>query len=143
VEKGPGGISIDIELPNPIYKLSKVVSALEKYDKEMNKKIQIPKNYRKDMKLRLLTYQISSGGSTYLESGSVPTKGHIYFWLETFEYMSEKDVKKNFVDSMRKELGKYDDFKEEFPKFETVIRFMSGHRTNLKHPAMLSIKKAY
>ncbi len=142
-EKGPGGIGADIELPNPVYKLSKIALALEKYDKEMNNNIRIPENYEKDMKLRLLTYQISSGGSTYLESGSVPTKGHIYFWLETFEYMSERDVKKNFVDFMRKELGKYDDFKEEFPKFETVIRFMSGHRTNLKRPAMLSIKKAY
>ncbi len=142
-EKGPGGIGVDIDLTNPVYKLSKIALALEKYGKEMNNNIRIPENYEKDMKLRLLTYQISSGGSTYLESGSVPTKGHIYFWLETFEYMSERDVKKKFVDFMRKELGEYDDFKEEFPKFEAVIRFMGGHRTNLKHPAMVSIKKAY
>jgi len=143
LEKGPGGIGADIELPNPVYKLSKIALALEKYDKEMNKKINVPKNYRKDMKLRLLTYQISSGGSSYFESGSVPTEGHIYFWLESFEYMSERDVKKKFLNFMRKELGRYDDFKDEFPKFETVIRFIGGHRTNLKHPAMLSIKRAY
>lgn len=142
-EKGPGGIGTDIELPNPVHKLSKIALALEKYDKEMNNNIKIPENYGKDMKLRLLAYQISSGGSNYLESGAVPTGGHIYFWLETFEYMKGEDVRKKFIDFMKKELEKYDCFKNNFPIFKPVIRFMSGHRTNLNHIAMSSVRKAY
>lgn len=142
-EEGPGGIGTEVKLPNPAYKLAKVALALEKYDKEVLGNIKPPSSYTKDTRLRLLTYQVSSGGSTYLESGSVPTKGHIYFWLETFEYMSEEKVRKDFADFMREELGKYDDFKQSFPKFETVIRFMSGHKTDINHPAMSSIRKAY
>lgn len=143
ISEGPGGIDVDLELPNPIYKLGKIALALEKYDKEILKLAEIPETYDDDMKLRLLTYQFHAGGSNYLESGAVPTKGHIYFWLETFTYMKEKDVRKNFLDYMKKELGKYDEFKDDFPKFETVIRFMSGHKTDINHPAMSSIKKSY
>lgn len=143
ISEGPGGIDVDKELSNPIYKLAKVALALEKYDKEILKHSKIPETYNDDMKLRLLTYQFHSGGSSFLESGAVPTKGHIYFWLETFVYMKEKDVRKNFIDYMKKELGKYNDFKYDFPGFETVIRFMSGHKTDARHPAMSSIKKSF
>ena len=44
---------------------------------------------------------------------------------------------------MKKELGKYEDFEEEFPRFETVIRWMSGHKTDTSNHAMKSIRKAY
>jgi acetylornithine deacetylase len=139
-EEGPGGIGTDIELINPIYKLSRVAMALEKYDKKELPKAKTPSSYGKDMKLRLLTYQFSSGGSSYLESGAVPTEGHIFFWLETFAYMKEREVRKNFNKFMEEELK---DMKVNMPKFETVIRFMKGHSTNTSHPAMDSIRKAY
>lgn len=143
IEKSPGGIDANIELPNPIYKLSKIVLALEKYDRTILKKVKKPSTYGEDMNLRLLTYQFYSGGSNYLESGAVPTRGHIYFWLETFAYMKEENVRKSFINFMKKELEKYDDFKDNFPKFKTVIRFMSGHKTDINHPAMSSIRKSY
>ncbi|MBN2073532.1 MAG: M20/M25/M40 family metallo-hydrolase [Actinobacteria bacterium] len=143
VEESPGGIGTEAELPNPIYKLSKVAQALEKYDKKILKEIKPPSTFDRDVRLRLLTYQFSSGGSNYLESGSVPTRGHIYFWLEVFEYMLEEEARKDFIDFMKKELGQYDDFKNYFPSFETVIRFMGGHKTDTGHPAMSSIKKSY
>jgi acetylornithine deacetylase len=139
-EEGPGGIGTDIELINPIYKLSRVAIALEKYDKEELPKAKTPSSYGKEMKLRLLTYQFSSGGSSYLESGAVPTEGHIFFWLETFAYMKEKEVRKNFNKFMEEELK---DIKGNMPKFETVIRFMKGHCTDTSHPAMDSIRKAF
>jgi len=139
-EESPGGIDTDIELPNPIYKLARVARALEKYDSEILSGVKTPSTYSSDMKLRLLTYQLSSGGSSYLEAGGVPTKGHIYFWLETFAYMEEQDVRKKFLSFMEKELK---DIKGKIPGFETVIRFLNGHRTDLSHPAMDSIRKAY
>lgn len=139
-EEGPGGISTDIELTNPIYKLAKVAKALEKYDTLELSKAKIPQTYNKDMKLRLLTFQLSSGGSSYLESGSIPIGGHIYFWLETFAYMKEQEVRKNFLSFMKKELNV---IKGKIPEFETVIRFLKGHRTNTSHPAMDSVRKAY
>jgi len=143
LEEGPGGIGTESELPNPIYKLAKVAIALQKYDKEVLGNIAPPVTYDKDMRLRLLTYQFYSGGSNYLESGSVPIKGHIYFWLEAFEYMSEDHVSQEFMKFMENELAIYDDFKDSFPKFETVIRFLYGHKTDVAHPAMNSIRKAY
>lgn len=141
-EKGSGGFGFGLELPNPIYKLSKIALALEKYNKVL-RKIKSPDCYKKKQRLRLLTFQLYSGGSNYKEAGSVPIEGHIYFWLETFAHMKEEDVRKDFLNFMGKELEKYDDFKDEFPKFETVIRFMCGHKTNTSHPAMSSIRKAY
>ncbi len=142
-EKGPGGISSDIELPNPIYKLSKIACSLESYDKDVLAKLLPPKHFSSNMRLRLLTYQIYSGGSCYAESGSVPTNGHIYFWLESFSNMSEKEVKENLINFMKNYLSKYEDFKDYFPKIENVIRFLHGHKTDLAHPAIISIKKAY
>ncbi len=143
MEKGPGGIGTNIELPNPIYKLSKIALALEKYDKEVLSKILPPPTFDKNMRLRLLTYQFYSGGSCYAESGSVPIEGHIYFWLELFEYMTENDVKNNFINFLSDNLKDYEDFKEYFPKVENVIRFLHGHKTNINHPAMNSLRKAY
>ncbi|MDZ7838481.1 MAG: M20/M25/M40 family metallo-hydrolase [Actinomycetota bacterium] len=139
-EAGPGGIGTDTELPNPIYKLSRVAQALEKYDKQVLAREEPPSTYSRDMKLRLLTYQFSSGGSSYPESGSVPTKGHIYFWLETFACTSEKEARKKFLDFMAEELK---DISAPKPELDTVIRFLEGHRTDIKHPAMDSIRSAY
>ncbi|MDD3521305.1 MAG: M20/M25/M40 family metallo-hydrolase, partial [Actinomycetota bacterium] len=141
-EKGVGGIGADVDLSNPIYKLSKIALALEKYD-QLIKEIKAPSSYSKDLKIKLLTYQFYSGGSTYLESGAVPTEGHIYFWLEAYSFMDEKSYKKEFLDFMKRELGRSDEFKDNFPKIENVIRFLYGHKTDTKHDAMKSIRKAY
>ncbi len=139
-EEGPGGIGTDTELPNPIYKLAKVAGALQKYDTQKLAREKIPSTYSDDMKLRLLTYQFASGGTSYLESGSVPTEGHIYFWLETFAYMDEEEARKKFLDFMAEELK---GLEGRTPSFETVIRFLHGHKTDTGHPAMECIREAY
>ncbi|GAG93026.1 unnamed protein product, partial [marine sediment metagenome] len=142
-EKSPGGIDINRDLPNPIYKLSRIALALEKFEKEILKKMKVPETYDKNMSLDLLTYQIYSGGSDYLETGAVPVMGHIYFWFGTFSYMKENEVKKILDEYMKEELSKYNDFKDYFPSFKNIIRFMDGHKTNTDHPAMSSIRKSY
>jgi len=141
-EKGVGGIGADVDLSNPIYKLSKAAIALEKYD-EYLKSIKPPDVYSDDLRIKLLTYQFYSGGSNYLESGAVPTEGHIYFWTEAYSFTDEDTHKKEFIDFMKKELKKYPEFKDNFPKIENVIRFLYGHKTDTNHPAIDSIKKAY
>ncbi|MBN1298474.1 MAG: M20/M25/M40 family metallo-hydrolase [Actinobacteria bacterium] len=141
-EKGVGGIGADVDLENPIYKLSKIALALEKYDTYI-KSFKVPEAFNDEFKIKLLTYQFYSGGSNYLESGAVPTEGHIYFWLEAYSYMDEESYRKDFLDFMHKELGKYKEFQEKFPVIENVIRFLYGHKTDTNHPAMNSIRKAY
>ena len=81
IRQNPGGIGADTDLGNPIYKLSKIALALKKYDKYL-KTIKPPKVYRDDLRIKLLTYQFYSGGSSYPESGAVPTEGHIYFFIK-------------------------------------------------------------
>ncbi|MFO7928102.1 MAG: hypothetical protein R6U35_00350 [Candidatus Humimicrobiaceae bacterium] len=39
---------------------------------------------------------------------------------------------------MKNELN---DIEGSFPEFRTVIRFLEGHKTDISHPAMGSIKK--
>jgi acetylornithine deacetylase len=141
-ESGPGGIGTDVELPNPVYKLSKVALALEEYDKRLAT-MKVPDTYDPDMRIRLLTFQLYTGGSTYQESGAVPTSGHIFFWQEAFSYLSEEEARKDLLDFMKEKLGADPDFKDNFPKFETVIRFLEGHRTNRDHPALSSIRRSY
>jgi len=140
--QGPGGFGFGLKLPNPIYKLSKIALALEKYDKIL-KTAKASKNYKTEQFIRLLTFQLQSGGSNYLEAGGVPTKGHIYFWLEIFADMSAKDAKNKFLNFMKNELRAHKDFENDFPKFETVIRDLEGHRTDINHGAMKSIRKSF
>jgi acetylornithine deacetylase len=140
--KGPGGFGFGVELQNPVYKLSKVAIALEKYDKLL-KTIKASKNYKSQQFIRVLTFQLMSGGSNYLQSGAVPTKGHIYFWVEAFANVTEEEYKRKFLDFMKEELSRYDDFKDDFPLFKTSIRVLEGHVTDTSHPAMSSLKKAH
>ena len=142
-EEGPGGITTEINLPNPIYKLAKIALALEKYDKEVLSKITVPKAYGKDFKIRLLTFQVYSGGNGYSQSGAVPLNGHMFFWLESFAYQKEEAYKEKFLNFMHEELSKYDDFKNNFPEFKPVIRYLGGHMTERNHPAISKIREAY
>ncbi len=139
---GSGGFGFGEELPNPVYRLSKIALALDEYDRKL-KNIPPPESFIKEQFIRLLTFQIYSGGTNYMESGSVPTKGHLYFWVETFAGVSEAKYRKDFLDFMKSYLDRYDDFKDCFPEFKTVIRYLGGHRTDLKHPAMASIEKSF
>ncbi len=141
-EHGPGGIGTDVQLPNPAYKLSKIALALEEYDKRLAT-FDVPESYDADMRVRLLTYQLYCGGSTYQEAGAVPTTGHIFFWQEVFSYLSEEQARNDLLDFMRERLGGDPDFQDNFPKFETVIRYLEGHKTDRKHPALASIRQAY
>ena len=47
------------------------------------------------------------------------------------------------MDFMRSKLEEYDDFKDGLPEFETIIRYLGGHKTDTHHPAMASIRKSY
>jgi acetylornithine deacetylase len=141
-EAGPGGIGPGTDLPNPIYKLSRIALALEKYDRRLGG-FTVPEAYDPQMRIRLLTYQLASGGRTYLDSGAVPTKGHLIFWQEIFASMSEEEARRDLLEFMRAELGADPAFRDGIPTFETVIRFLEGHRTDRGHPAMASIRRAY
>jgi acetylornithine deacetylase len=141
-EKGPGGIGTDVELANPIYKLSRVALALEKYDRRLGD-LKAPDTYDPGMRIRLLTFQLCSGGAAYGESGAVPTSGHIFFWQEIYSYWSEAEARRDLLDFMKQELASLPEFREGLPSFETVIRFLEGHRTDRGHPALSSIRRAY
>jgi acetylornithine deacetylase len=141
-EAGPGGIGPDVELPNPIYKLARVALALEKYDRRLAG-MKVPDSYDPDMRIRLLTYQLASGGSGYAESGAVPTSGHLFFWQEIYAYWSEQEARADLEDFMRRELAAYPELSGGQVKLETVIRFLEGHRTDRGHPALASIRSAY
>lgn len=141
-ERGPGGIGADQPLPNPIYKLAKVALALQRYDRHLGT-LPPPDTYDPGMRLRLLTYQLASGGQSYLESGAVPTSGHLIFWLETFARRSAGEAARELLAFMERELSSDADFRDGLPKIEPVIRLLDGHRTDRSHPALGSIRRAY
>ncbi len=141
-EAGPGGIGPDAELPNPIYKLARVALALEKYDRHLAE-MRVPETYDPGMRIRLLTYQLASGGRSYADSGAVPTSGHLFFWQETYAYWNEKEARADLEDFVRRELAALPPLPGGDVRLETVIRFLEGHRTDRRHPALASIRRAY
>lgn len=142
-EQGPGGIVFKERPVNPIIKMSKVVLAIEKYERIRNEKIVFPSYIKRDRYLPVHIFQFYSGGSSCQESGAVPVKAQLYFWLEILAGMDNKVETDNLISFIWEELKQYDDFKNNFPKFEQKIRFLKGHKTDLNHPGLNSIKKAY
>jgi acetylornithine deacetylase/succinyl-diaminopimelate desuccinylase-like protein len=95
------------------------------------------------MRIRLLTFQLASGGLTYGESGAVPTAGHMFFWQETYADKGEAEARRDLLDFVQRELDASGGPAGASPRFETVIRFLEGHRTDRNHPALASIRRAY
>lgn len=143
-ESGEGGITpIGYEIPNPIYKLSKVAISLEKYNKERNKIAKVPDAYEDNPFLPLLTFLFYAGGKECFEVKGVPTEAHLYFWVETFAGMEEDEVMEDLIGFMHDELNKYQEFRNNFPNFERVTRYLSGHRTDRNHPALNSLRRSF
>jgi acetylornithine deacetylase len=142
-EGGSGGIAFKEKPVNPIYKMSKTALAIEKYEKIRNDRVVFPEYFKHNKYLPIYTFQFSSGGSNYQESGSVPTKAHMYLWLETLAGMDAKKETDDFLNFLKDELKQYDDFSTGFPKLEQKIRFLQGHKTDLGHAGLGSIKKAH
>jgi acetylornithine deacetylase len=141
-ESGPGGIGTGATLANPIYTLSRIALALEKYDRSLDAQSP-PPAYDRSMRIRLLTYQLASGGLTYREAGAVPTGGHLFFWQETYADKGEAEARRELLEFIERELAAAGGPAGAAPKIETVIRFLEGHRTDRRHPALASIAKAY
>ena len=140
-EGGPGGYS---QTENPVYKLSKIIDGLGEYNNYMKKNVAYPKDYKGEKKIELLIFEVYAGGKNYIENASyIPKKGHIYFYLPTLAYQNEKAVRKDFTGFMNKKMGKYDQYKNSLPKFETILRWLGAHHTDTSHIAMSSIKAAY
>jgi acetylornithine deacetylase len=139
---GAGGIGLEVGRANPIYTLSRVALALQKYDRHLGT-IAPPAAFDPAMRLRLLTYQLASGGPDYGNSGSVPTSGHLIFWQETFAGTGEAEARGELLDFVRRELSADALFDASPPRIETLIRFLEGHRTDLSHPALASIARSY
>lgn len=142
-EEGQGGMVFSQRPSNPIYKMSKIAIAIEKYDKVRNEKLIFPDYFKQDLYLPVHTFQLASGGCTYQESGAVPSAAHIYLWLETLAGMDEKKEVETFSNFIADELKIYDEFKKNIPKLEQKIRFLKGHKTDLNHKGLESIKKAH
>ena len=139
---GPGGIGAGPEQANPIYALARTALALQKYDRHLSS-LSAPAAWPRDMKIRLLTYQLASGGSTYTESGAVPTAGHLIFWQEAYAGTTEEEASTAFLDFVAAELGEDPRAPGSPIRFERLIRFLNGHRTDRSHPGLRSIQSAY
>ena len=141
-EEGPGGIGIGVGRANPICTLSRIALALQKYDSHLAT-IAPPAAFERDMRVRLLTYQLACGGSSYANAGAVPTSGHLIFWQETWADKGEAEARRELLSFIERELTLGGGLTGAAPRIETVIRFLEGHRTDPAHPALASIARAY
>jgi len=81
--KGPGGFGFGLELPNPIYKLSKIALALEKYDKIL-KTIKASKNYKKRTIYKIVNFSIIFWRNKLSRIRSCPDKWPYLFLAGNF-----------------------------------------------------------
>jgi acetylornithine deacetylase len=140
-EKGPGGYSQTV---NPIFKLSELISALRKYSSKRYDGSIYSHDYKGERDLMLWLFLVHAGGRNYLENASyVPKHGCVYFYLPTLAGWEEGDVRDDFINFMKQELSKYEDFRDDFPRFSTILRWLGAHKTDTGHSAMSSIKKSY
>ena len=91
----------------------------------------------------LLTFLFYAGGKEYFGVKGIPTEAHLYFWLETFVGMEGGEVKEDLIGFMHGKLDKYQEFRNNFPNFERVTRYLSGHRTDRNHPALNSLRRSF
>ena len=140
-ERGPGGYS---QKTNPIYKLGHIIHFLRRYDLEVYTKLEYPPDYKGQMDLQLLPFLVHAGGRNYLENASyVPKSGCIYFYLPVLVGMKEQDVRKHFTDFMNHHLKELEDFRDGLPVFETVLRWLRPHKTDVNHPGMEAVRESY
>ena len=140
-EKGPGGYSQTV---NPIYKLGEVINVLRKYSAWKYNLSIYPDDYKGKHDLAVLVFSVYAGGRNVLENGAcIPNDGNVYFYLPTLPGWDETDVREDFTDYMNKQLSKYEDFKDNLPVFETVLRWLGPHKTDPGHPGMAMIKNTY
>ena len=52
-------------------------------------------------------------------------------------------ARRELLEFMHAELGGDPAFRDGMPSFQTVIRFLEGHRTDRRHPALASVRRAY
>jgi acetylornithine deacetylase len=140
-ESGPGGYA---QKTNPIYKLGHIIHFLREYDRQVYKKLAYPPDYKGQMDLELMPFLVHAGGRNYLENASyIPKSGCIYFYLPVLVGMKEQDVRSQFTDFMNQHLGELEDFKDGLPRFETVLRWLEPHKTDVRHPGMQAVRESF
>jgi acetylornithine deacetylase len=140
-ESGPGGYA---QKTNPIYKLGEIIHFLHEYDRQIYKKLAYPPDYKGQRDLELMPFLVHAGGRNYLENASyIPKSGCIYFYLPVLFGQEEQDVRRQFTDFMNRHLRELEDFKEGLPKFETVLRWLEPHKTDVRHPGMQAVRESY
>ncbi len=140
-ESGPGGYSQKV---NPIYKLGHIIHLLRQYHQKVYTKLDYPADYKGQMDLALMPFLVNAGGKNYLENASyIPKNGCLYFYLPVLVGMDEAEVRRNFIEFMKERLGKLEDFKDNLPRFETILRWLEPHKTDVRHPGMQAVREAY
>jgi ribosomal protein L16 Arg81 hydroxylase len=62
--------------------------------------------------------------------------------VETFAGIEEDEAMEDLIGFMHDELNKYHEFRNNFPNFERVARYLSGHRTGRNHPSLNSLRRS-
>lgn len=140
-EGGPGGYAMKT---NPIYKLAHIVHCLREYDREVYSKLAYPSDYKGQMDLALWPFLVHAGGRNYLENASyVPKSGCAYFYLPVLFGTSEPEVRAQFTGFMNRRLAELEDFRDGLPTFQTVLRWLEPHKTDVRHPGMKAVREGF
>ena len=83
--KGDAGMAFgDKKRVNPVYKLARVIDAVQAFELEKNRQKTNVKYYETSVELPAYTLQIGGGGDTYAEAEGIPSDCYLIIWVEEY-----------------------------------------------------------
>lgn len=131
------------KLANPVYKLAKVIEALQEYDRTRAPFANPPRFYESDPALPTYIQQITGGGSTFAESIGSPGECSLSLWTEEHPGTDEKTHQKHFTEFINTFLAQDPGFDGIFPQYKQQIRFLPGSSMDPAHPFFACLEHGF
>lgn len=140
--KGKGGMGFGGEqIDNPIYGMSRIVLAIEKYEKEMNTQKKYRQSADVDASPVVILSIIQAGDFEPGMADGIPESCMIEVWVETLPEETLEDLENDFLGEIKKvvaapELAPFE------VQFERIIRFIHGSSADTELSDLLAGKVA-
>jgi acetylornithine deacetylase len=129
-------------LSNPVYKLARIVRAIELYDRERTPALP-PRFYQSDPSLSTYIQQIGGGGDTFPEAIGTPAECYLSLWTEEHPGTDFETHQKRLVGFINDFLTSDPDFDGVFPEYSQQFRYIPGSVMDPAHPFFHFLERGF
>jgi len=142
--KGTPGMAFGHEeLISPVYKLARLIQAIQAYNEDRNRRAPKPPLFKAEPELPLYITQVGGGGHGYAEQIGIPDSCYLYVWIEEYEDKTREEHDREFIGFVNRYLSQHPDFDGTFPEYRHTVRYMEGSSISSEHPIFGVLKQAY